>query len=235
MFEGRAFKSDFANELNACYEDETNGVYATCLRFKQYVQTLKDKIEADNRRILAEIKGEDADVARSMLNQEDIDNQLHFFTDMLFQSAIVAIYSYCDIKLAELTRICAKHCTTKCSISWYGNKKHTADNKTPSDIEKHHNFLKNEIIPELAGAGELFQQLLKWKDLRLFLVHKNETKFGLIDVSFFRSMKIEQNWISITNEQSVLDFIELTSEYLGSIVDLVNEKYQLVEYHVIKK
>ncbi|WP_320168180.1 hypothetical protein [Mangrovibacterium marinum] len=233
MFEGRKFKNDFANKLNACYEDETNGVYATCLRFKQYVQTLKDKIEDDNRRIMSEIKREDEDVARSMLNQEDNVNQLGFFTDMLLQSTVVAIYSYFDIKLAELARICAKHSTKKCSINWYGKKEHTNDNRTPSDFEKHHAFLKNETIPELAGSEELFQQLLKWKNLRLFIVHKNETKFKEIDVNYFRSIGITQSWVSFNNEESVINFIELANRYLTSIVDLVNEKYQLVEYQKI--
>jgi len=229
MFEGRAFKNEFANELNACYEDETNGVYATCLRFKQYVQTLKDKIEADNRRILAEIKGEDEDVARSMLNQVDNINHLDFFTDMLFQSAIVAIYSYFDIKLAELAGICEKHNE--------GNKiKKVADfgGKKISPIIKNKNFLLSEIIPELVQAAQIFDKILLWRDLRNFIVHGSISKKTKKKLIFAYSIKITTNHVAFENINPIVDFLELTKNYLSCIVDYTNEKYDLVEYHTFE-
>ncbi len=231
MFESRQFKNQFAIDLNYCFENNVDGVYDTVRRFNQYLLTLQSRIEEDNKRIREEIRNESEDVALSMLNDESTQNQLYFFSDMLLQSTVVAIYSYLDIKLAELATICAKHSTKKCSINWY---KYNKKKETISDIEKHHAFLQNEIIPELVGSDELFQQLLKWKNLRLFLVHKNEKKFKDKDSDFFRSIKVSKSGISFSSNDDILDFLKLVDDYLNAIVNYTNEKYDLVEYQIIE-
>ncbi len=53
MIESREFLNQFSIELNCCAENDNDGIFMTIRRLKQFVSTLKEKIDQDNKEIIS--------------------------------------------------------------------------------------------------------------------------------------------------------------------------------------
>lgn len=200
----RNFEGDFSLELNGCYENESDGVSISILRFKYFQKSLIEKIELDNHLILEELKNEDYDVARSMRSQPDVSFKLDFFIEQILKSNVVAIYSYFEFKLGEISLICEKNNANYRKIECF--KKN--EGKTVSIIQKYNSFL-SEVIPDLIDHSPIFQEILTWKDIRNGIVHDNST------------LKTEND--------DILDLLNKIEKYLDTIVRLINSKHGLIK------
>jgi hypothetical protein len=216
----RNFESDFSLELNGCYENESDGVFISISRFKYFQKSLIEKIESDNQLILAELKNEDYEVARSMRNQTDVSFKLDFFIEQILKSNVVAIYSYFEFKLSEISTICEKNIHPKKKINQF---------KKGSYIEKYNLFL-SEIIPDLIDHSSIFQEILTWKDIRVDIVHYNSNveKTNPENLSF-STLETENGIIRFNNGDDILDLLDKIKKYLGAIVSLINSKYGLIK------
>lgn len=220
----RIFTSAFSLELNGCYENESDGVSISILRFKYFQKSLIEKIESDNQLIFAKLKNEDYEVARSMRNQIDVSSKLDFFIEQILKSNVVAIYSYFEFKLSEISTICEKNIHPKKKINQFKKE------GRGSLIEKYCSFLISEIVPELSNYNSLFEALLTWKDIRVDIVHfnSNAEKTNPENLSF-STLKTENGIIRFNNGDDILDLLDKIEEYLGAIVSLINSKYGLIK------
>lgn len=223
----RIFINDFSIQLNECNENDSDGISISILRFKYFQKALIEKIESDNKLILAELKNENYQVAESMRNEFDINSKLDFFIDQIIKSNVVAIYSYFEYKLGEISTICEKNKNCKKIESF---KK--INNETVSIIQKYNAFLISEIIPELSNHNSLFEYLLTWKDIRVDIVHYNSNveKSNPINSSF-SNLKTEYGFIRFKNGDDIINFIDKIEEYLNTIVRLINSNYNLINYN----
>ena len=222
----RNFINPFSNELNFCYENDEDGVYFTIRRFEQFIYTLEKKIAEDNENILKELEDEDEDVVRSILNQYDVQNSLHYFNDTILKSFIVSIYSYFEHKLKQISEISEKYLQPSKNIKNFKNG--------VSDIEKYNSFLCSEIIPDLISLDLDFQKIKKWKELRRLIVHYNSIIDGSnLDLSTYNSINDEYGVIKITDNKDILDLLNQIEIYLKAVITLINDKYKLVVYSQI--
>jgi hypothetical protein len=217
----RNFEGDFSLELNGCYESESDGVFISILRFKYFQKSLIEKIESDNQLIINELKNEDYEVARSMRNQFDVSSKLDFFIEQILKSNVVAIYSYFEFKLGNVSSICETNIHPK--------KKMKSFTKG-SYIEKYNSFLISEIIPDLIDHSSIFQKILTWKDIRVDIVHFNSNieKTNPENLSF-STLKTENGIIRFNNGDDILDLLDKIEKYLDTIVSLINSKYELIK------
>lgn len=220
----RIFTSAFSLELNGCYENESDGVSISILRFKYFQKSLIEKIESDNQLILAELKNEDYKVARSIRNQIDVSSKLDFFIEQILKSNVVAIYSYFEFKLSEISTICEKNIHPKKKINQFKKE------GRGSLIEKYCSFLISEIVPELSNYNSLFEALLTWKDIRVDIVHYNSNVEKSNPVSSsFSALKTEYGIITFKNGDDIFGLLDQIEKYLDTIVNLINNKYQLIK------
>ena len=227
MFVARTFINPFSIELNDCNENDEDGVYMTVRRFEQFICNLKKKIDEDNERILCEIQKEEKDIAISLLNQLDVSNSIHYFSDTLLKSFIVSIYSFFEHKLNQISLICKRHLKLKTQTKNYAKKVKGAN----SYIEKYNFLLTSEVIPNLKNYESKFDTIKKWKELRNLIVHNNSIiKSNYPDISSFPTISIVDEVIKIVGDKDVLDFLYLVEAYLKIVVDLTNEKYDLIKY-----
>lgn len=227
MITGRHFKTPFSMDLNECNENDFDGVFYTIIRFEQFIITLKKKIDSDNQEILDKLKNEE-DINSLNISPFELTNCLDYFSDNLLKSFIVSIYSYFEHKLEQISEISQHHLSTAKKIKDY---KRNSDGKGASDIEKFNSYLKFEIIPDLHQHDLIFQEILKWKDLRKRIVHNNSfVDKNSVGIDSFSSIKIENDYIKITDEHDLLQFLKLIDKYLNAIFALINTKYDLIEY-----
>lgn len=230
MIKIRNFKNEFSGELNECNENKDDGVYYTIRRFEQFIITIDDKIEQDNREIMEIIKNTDEDFAVSYLSQLDISNSLHYFKDTILKSLIVSVFSYFEFKMNQFSQITEKHVPVKQKIDSF--KK--IENKYVSDIEKYNAFIISEIIPELKCFYSEFEQIKIWKNIRKPIVHHNSVVNRIkIDFSKFTSFQVYLEKLEIQNNKDILDFLCLIEYYLNTIIELINKKYDLIEYNTV--
>lgn len=204
----RNFEGDFSLELNDCYENESDGVFISISRFKYFQKSLIEKIESDNQLILAELKNEDYEVARSIRNQFDVSSKLDFFIEQILKSNVVGIYSYFEFKLGEISLICKKNKANSKKMECFEKK----GGKPVSIIQKYNSFLISEIIPDLRHHNSLFKDFLYWNKIRNSIVHNNS------------ALKTENGIIGFNNGDDILDLLDKIEKYLDTIVSLINSK-----------
>lgn len=222
----RNFKDDFSLELNYCYENESDGVFISISRFKYFQKSLIEKIESDNQLILEELKKEDHEVARSMHNQPDVSSKLDFFIEQILKSNVVAIYSYFEFKLGEISLICEKNKTNSRKIKCFEKK----EGKPVSIIQKYNSFLISEIIPNLIHHNSLFKDFLYWNKIRNSIVHNNSTvkETNTKNLSF-STLETKNGIIRFNNGDDILELLDKIEEYLDTIVSLINSEYRLIK------
>jgi hypothetical protein len=220
MIEGRTFVNKFSNELNCCYENEDDGVFYTIERFEHFLITLNNHIDNINSNIIKDIKKEDYEVAMNILNQHETVNNLCYFKNTILKSQVVAIYSYLELKLEQITTISKDHIRTIKGVKYYKNG--------DSDVEMYHKFLISEIIPDLAVYE--FEKIINWQKIRKNIVHNKKFEELKIDLSSYPSLKEEFGLLKITDISDIREFIKLTGIYLKTIVDLINKKFNLIQY-----
>ncbi len=227
MFVARTFTNPFSIELNDCNENNEDGVYMTVRRFEQFICSLKKKIDEGNERILFEIQKEENDIAISMLNQLDVSNSVHYFNDTLLKSFTVSIYSFFEHKLNQISLICERHLQLNTQIRNYAKTGKALN----SLIEKYNFFLTAEVIPNLINYESKFNTIKKWKELRNLIVHDNSIiRNNEFDITTFSAIRIEDGVIKLHGDIDVLDFLYLVEAYLKIVIDLTNEKYDLINY-----
>lgn len=199
----RKFKNSFSENINYFNENESDGIVITIKRFEYFIKSSTQQIEADNAKILKEIKGEDYDVAYSIKNQFNNDSNLNYFFENILKSYIVSIYSFFEHSLKEISNICDNNLKPRNRL------------KKPSGsyASKYNSFLKSEIITELSENELIFQSIMKYKKIRNDIVHNSG------DTTF----------INYQNNDDILIFLDLVKRYLSIVIDRINEKYQLVE------
>jgi len=73
-----------------------------------------------------------------------------------------------------------------------------------------------------------------WKEIRKIIVHYNSiSKSKNLDISKLPTLRIEGGRLKISGEKDILDFLYLVEEYLKIIIDLINEKYNLIKYSTV--
>jgi hypothetical protein len=227
MIRIRYFKNDFSAELNECSENKGDGIYFTIRRFEQFIFTLDDKIETDNRKIIENIKNTDDDFKSSYLSQLEISNSLDYFRDSVLKSFVVSILSYFEFKMDQLSHITEKHISVENKIKKF--KK--LDGITVSEIEKYNSFLVSEIIPDLEDLKSDFEEIKIWKDIRNLIVHDYSMVNKIrMDLSKFTSFKVVFDKVEIQNNKDIIDFLYHIEDYLNNVAGLINKKYDLIEY-----
>lgn len=210
----RIFTNEFSEELNGCYENECDGVLISIARFKYFQKSVIAKIESDNKIILSNLNNEEYEVANSMRNQFDNSTKLDFFIEHILKSNIVAIYSYFEFKVGEISTICEKNIHPKKKIKSFTKG---------SYIEKYNSFLISEIIPDLTVDNSLFKELSSWTEIRNGIVHNNST------------LKTKNNILRFKNGDDIIKLLDIIEEYLNIIISLINSKYDLINYICFQK
>ena len=60
-----------------------------------------------------------------------------------------------------------------------------------SYIEKYNSFLMSEIISDLAVYSDTFERMLKWKNVRNYIVHRAKKSADKLDLTFLNSITSE--------------------------------------------
>jgi hypothetical protein len=225
MVRGRKLKNKFAEELISCLENETNGKYQIFLRYELYLEKLDSHIQESNKKIKEDLEKEDGELRSSLLQQSDIDNSLNYFSDLLYKSILVSIFSYLELKVSEIAEICEAHVSTDKKIN---NFKKSGRNL--GFLEAHLEFINSEIV-HIINYEEIALDIKNWKDIRNYIVHHNPTE-KLPSQSFLEGnfMRIEYSTLKFLNKQSASNFLTLSDGLISNLADSIEKKYDLVRY-----
>ena len=217
----RHFVNEFSEELNFTYENESDGILITSLRFKYFTNSITKQIGKENDAILKEVQKEEPDVRLNMIGQFHYDSSLNYFTDNVLKSNLVSIYSFFEHSLIRIAKICESHNTvTKPLIKF----------KKGSYIYKSHTFLKTQIIPNL-DKQNLFEKIEFYNKIRNDIVHHNSELLNFNHLLFsHEALEIKNKTIHLLDKSFVLDFLELITSYLRNLIKELNDKYSLVKY-----
>lgn len=195
-------------------------------RFDYFINTIIDNSNTETIQIRKDISQEDEYTQHSMYNQFDVNAKLFHFKDYILKANIVSIFSFFEVSIRNISRICEKHSPKSNKID---------DFKGNNGLVKINKFLKNET-PSLTKHTEHWCKLMIWYKIRNDIVHNNSviTKFNK-DIKY-ESLKYEIDYESneeifiFKDEIPVLSLLKYIKEYLKFIIDGINEEYNLIEH-----
>lgn len=223
----RHFKNQFSEELNYCNENDIDGIIITIRRFEYFIKSLTKKIENDNKLIQIEIsKEQDANIAFDIQRQFNVDTNLNYFLDNILKSNLVGIYSYFEHILKRICEICESNLKTAKALKSYKKKSNSG-----SYTNKYNLFLTDQIIPLLSKESGNFNRILIWNELRNDIVHRNSSieRFNPQNLKHV-SLIVVENTFRFLKSDIILEFLSEIENYLNQIINLINERYDLIEY-----